>query len=86
MGKHPADLYKDHLKPFLRSKTEEFRDFAQVLGNSSITEEVAVDALERLQVDKLGLDHIDRKLLMGMIEKFGGGPVGIDTISATIGD
>lgn len=59
------------------------RDFAQVLGNSSITEEVAVDALERLQVDKLGLDHIDRKLLMGMIEKFGGGPVGIDTISAT---
>ncbi|MCY8093634.1 Holliday junction branch migration DNA helicase RuvB [Bacillus haynesii] len=62
------------------------RDFAQVLGNSSITEEVAVDALERLQVDKLGLDHIDRKLLLGMIEKFGGGPVGIDTISATIGE
>ncbi|WP_330937875.1 Holliday junction branch migration DNA helicase RuvB [Bacillus licheniformis] len=62
------------------------RDFAQVLGNSSITEEVAVDALERLQVDKLGLDHIDRKLLMGMIEKFGGGPVGINTISATIGE
>ncbi|MFN2745094.1 MULTISPECIES: Holliday junction branch migration DNA helicase RuvB [Bacillus] len=62
------------------------RDFAQVLGNSSITEEVALDALERLQVDKLGLDHIDRKLLMGMIEKFGGGPVGIDTISATIGE
>ncbi|MFT0799932.1 Holliday junction branch migration DNA helicase RuvB [Bacillus swezeyi] len=62
------------------------RDFAQVLGNSSINEEVAVDALERLQVDKLGLDHIDRKLLMGMIEKFNGGPVGIDTISATIGE
>ncbi|MCY8436239.1 Holliday junction branch migration DNA helicase RuvB [Bacillus haynesii] len=62
------------------------RDFAQVLGNSSITEEVAVDALERLQVDKLGLDHIDRKLLLSMIEKFGGGPVGIDTISATIGE
>ena len=62
------------------------RDFAQVLGNSSITEEVAVDALERLQVDKLGLDHIDRKLLMGIFEKFGGGPRGIDTISATIGE
>ncbi|MED1739970.1 Holliday junction branch migration DNA helicase RuvB [Bacillus swezeyi] len=62
------------------------RDFAQVFGNSSINEEVAVDALERLQVDKLGLDHIDRKLLMGMIEKFNGGPVGIDTISATIGE
>ncbi|MDA1477418.1 Holliday junction branch migration DNA helicase RuvB [Bacillus changyiensis] len=62
------------------------RDFAQVLGNSMITEEVAIDALERLQVDRLGLDHIDRKLLMGMIEKFNGGPVGLDTISATIGE
>ncbi|NPC93517.1 Holliday junction branch migration DNA helicase RuvB [Bacillus sp. WMMC1349] len=62
------------------------RDFAQVLGNNLITEEVAIDALERLQVDRLGLDHIDRKLLMGMIEKFNGGPVGLDTISATIGE
>lgn len=62
------------------------RDFAQVLGDSRITEEISQDALERLQVDRLGLDHIDHKLLMGMIEKFNGGPVGLDTISATIGE
>ncbi|MDM5320841.1 Holliday junction branch migration DNA helicase RuvB [Bacillus altitudinis] len=62
------------------------RDFAQVLGNHAITEDIAEDALERLQVDKLGLDHIDHKLLLSMIEKFRGGPVGLDTISATIGE
>ena len=62
------------------------RDFAQVLGNHAITEEIAEDALERLQVDRLGLDHIDHKLLLSMIEKFRGGPVGLDTISATIGE
>lgn len=57
-----------------------------MLGDSRITEEISQDALERLQVDRLGLDHIDHKLLMGMIEKFNGGPVGLDTISATIGE
>ncbi|GLJ03609.1 ATP-dependent DNA helicase RuvB [Bacillus pumilus] len=62
------------------------RDFAQVLGNHTITEDIAEDALERLQVDRLGLDHIDHKLLLSMIEKFRGGPVGLDTISATIGE
>jgi Holliday junction DNA helicase RuvB len=62
------------------------RDFAQVMGIETITNELAIDALERLQVDKLGLDHIDHKLLLGIIEKFRGGPVGIDTISATIGE
>jgi len=62
------------------------RDFAQVMGEESISTQLAVDALERLQVDKLGLDHIDHKLLLGIIEKFRGGPVGIDTISATIGE
>ncbi|MGG3663193.1 Holliday junction branch migration DNA helicase RuvB [Bacillus gobiensis] len=62
------------------------RDFAQVLGNSCISEEIAKDALERLQVDRLGLDDVDHKLLLAMIEKFRGGPVGIDTISATIGE
>ncbi|MFP7293396.1 Holliday junction branch migration DNA helicase RuvB [Bacillus safensis] len=62
------------------------RDFAQVLGNHSITQDIAEDALERLQVDRLGLDHIDHKLLLSMIEKFRGGPVGLDTISATIGE
>lgn len=62
------------------------RDFAQVKGDGVITEQLAHHALEQLQVDKLGLDHIDHKLLKGMITKFGGGPVGIDTIAATIGE
>ena len=62
------------------------RDFAQVDGEGIITYELAATALERLQVDRLGLDHIDDKLLRGMIEKFRGGPVGLDTIAATIGE
>nr|WP_209122820.1 Holliday junction branch migration DNA helicase RuvB [Alkalihalobacillus sp. BA299] len=62
------------------------RDFAQVQGDGKITAPLAHHALERLQVDRLGLDHIDHKLLMGIIEKFRGGPVGIDTIAATIGE
>ncbi|MTH52558.1 Holliday junction branch migration DNA helicase RuvB [Bacillus mangrovi] len=62
------------------------RDFVQVLGGESITEQAATEALERLQVDRLGLDHIDHKLLMGIIEKYRGGPVGLDTISATISE
>ncbi|WLR53278.1 Holliday junction branch migration DNA helicase RuvB [Bacillus tianshenii] len=62
------------------------RDFAQVQGDGSITAALAVDALEKLQVDRLGLDHIDHKLLLSMIEKFRGGPVGVDTIAASIGE
>jgi holliday junction DNA helicase RuvB len=62
------------------------RDFAQVRGNGMITEEIANEALELLQVDRLGLDHIDHKLLKGIIEKFRGGPVGLETIAATIGE
>lgn len=62
------------------------RDFAQVKGDGSINLALANEALERLQVDKLGLDHIDHKLLKGIIEKFRGGPVGLDTIAATIGE
>ncbi|MBO9130482.1 Holliday junction branch migration DNA helicase RuvB [Bacillus sp. 165] len=62
------------------------RDFAQVRGNGIITLNITDTALELLQVDKLGLDHIDHKLLKGIIEKFRGGPVGLDTISATIGE
>ena len=62
------------------------RDFAQVRGNGKIDELIAERALELLQVDRLGLDHIDHKLLRGMIEKFRGGPVGLDTIAATIGE
>lgn len=62
------------------------RDFAQVLGNGEIQEEMARKSLEQLQVDCLGLDHIDHKLLRGIIEKFRGGPVGLETIAATIGE
>src|SRR5690606_5947131 len=62
------------------------RDFAQVRGNGTITEDMASQALEMLQVDPLGLDHIDHKLMMGMIQRFRGGPVGLDTIAASIGE
>ncbi|KYD15302.1 Holliday junction branch migration DNA helicase RuvB [Saccharococcus caldoxylosilyticus] len=62
------------------------RDFAQVRGNGAITFPLAEEALELLQVDRLGLDHIDHKLITAIIEKFSGGPVGIDTIAATIGE
>ncbi|OCA91234.1 Holliday junction DNA helicase RuvB [Bacillus sp. FJAT-27225] len=62
------------------------RDFAQVRGNGEINDMAATEALELLQVDKLGLDHIDHKLLTGIIEKFRGGPVGLETIAASIGE
>lgn len=62
------------------------RDFAQVRFNGIITEKVAIQALDLLDVDKLGLDHVDRNLLMTMIEKFGGGPVGLDTLAAATGE
>ena len=62
------------------------RDFAQVKGNGTINLVLAKEALELLQVDRLGLDHIDQKLLKGIVEKFRGGPVGLDTIAASIGE
>jgi Holliday junction DNA helicase RuvB len=62
------------------------RDFAQVAGDGIITEQVAKEALERLQVDSLGLDHVDHKFLLSIIKHFQGGPVGVDTIAATIGE
>jgi Holliday junction DNA helicase RuvB len=62
------------------------RDFAQVKYDGVITEEVAKIALDLLDVDKMGLDHIDRNILMTMIEKFSGGPVGLDTLAAAIGE
>lgn len=60
------------------------RDFAEVEFEGIITEEVAKDALNRMEVDTYGLDEIDRKLLLTIIEKFDGGPVGLGTISASI--
>lgn len=62
------------------------RDFAQVRFGGNITREVADYSLELLQVDRLGLDYIDHKLLKSLLEKFHGGPVGLDTIAATIGE
>ncbi|MGG0667508.1 Holliday junction branch migration DNA helicase RuvB [Sporosarcina koreensis] len=62
------------------------RDYAQVRGDGNITMDIAKEALEMLQVDSHGLDHIDHKLLVSMIERFRGGPVGIDTIAASIGE
>ena len=62
------------------------RDFAQVRFDGVITEEVAVTALDLMDVDKMGLDHTDRNLLITMIDKFGGGPVGLDTLAAAIGE
>lgn len=62
------------------------RDFAQVRFDGVITEAVAKEALDLMDVDKMGLDHIDRNILMTMIQKFSGGPVGLDTLAAAIGE
>ena len=62
------------------------RDYAQVKGNGIITLEIARMALKALEIDELGLDNIDRKLLETIIKFYGGGPVGLETLSATIGE
>ena len=62
------------------------RDFAQVMGDGTITKEAADLALRRLEVDKLGLDVIDRRMLTAIIRNYGGGPVGLETLAATIGE
>ena len=62
------------------------RDFAQVMGDGTITKEAADLALQRLEVDKLGLDVIDRRMLTVIIRNYGGGPVGLETLAATIGE
>ena len=60
------------------------RDFAQVQFDGIITEEVAVSSLDKLEIDRLGLDTVDKKILLAIIEKFSGGPVGLDTLAASI--
>lgn len=62
------------------------RDFAQVVADGVITKEVADKALLALEVDYLGLDQVDRRMLRAIIENYGGGPVGLDTLAATIGE
>ena len=62
------------------------RDFAQVKGNGKINLDLANDALSKLDIDQLGLDEIDRKILQVIAEKFSGGPVGLGTLAAAIGE
>lgn len=62
------------------------RDYAQVRGNGRIDDDIAKWALDNLEIDKLGLDSVDRNILSSIIDKFDGGPVGIDTIAATTGE
>ena len=62
------------------------RDFAMVLGDGTITKETADLALQRLEVDYLGLDNIDRRMLTAIIQNYAGGPVGLETLAATIGE
>jgi Holliday junction DNA helicase RuvB len=62
------------------------RDYAQVMAKGVITAKIALEALEKLEVDSIGLDEIDHKVLRTIIQKFNGGPVGLDTIAAAIGE
>ena len=62
------------------------RDYAQVMADGRITLEVALEALAKLEVDPLGLDQVDHKLLSSVVDKFSGGPVGLDTLAASIGE
>ena len=62
------------------------RDYAEILGDGRITGEMTKRALDRMEVDRFGLDEVDRKLLLSIIEKFDGGPVGVGTISASISE
>ena len=62
------------------------RDFATVMGDGYINTEIAQKALHRLEIDKIGLDNVDKNMILTMIKNFGGGPVGLDTLAATTGE
>ena len=62
------------------------RDFAQVMGNGAITKEIADIALDRLEIDKLGLDSLDRRMLEMLIKGYNGGPTGLETLASSIGE
>ena len=62
------------------------RDFGQVYGDGVVTKKIAQLALEKIEVDKIGLDSTDANMIKSMIKNFGGGPVGLDTLAATIGE
>jgi Holliday junction DNA helicase RuvB len=65
---------------------KQVRDYAQVRAQGLITRDVALEALSKLEIDAMGLDEVDHKLLHTIIEKFDGGPVGLDTIAASISE
>ncbi len=62
------------------------RDFAQIIGNGTITKEIVDTALRRLEIDELGLDNVDRRMLRCIIENYGGGPVGLESLAAYLGE
>ena len=62
------------------------RDYAQIRAEGEITEETANEALNMYEIDKLGLDNLDKRMILSIIQNFGGGPVGLDTLAATIGE
>jgi len=62
------------------------RDYAQVKADGAITQKVAQEALEMLEVDRMGLDNMDKKILLAIIEKFGGGPVGVETVAVAVAE
>lgn len=62
------------------------RDFAQIMADGSITKDIADKALKMLEIDNLGLDAVDKRMMLSVIQTFGGGPVGLDTLAATIGE
>ena len=62
------------------------RDFAQMMNDGRIHEQTARQALDRMEIDELGLDMVDRRMLMAMIQHYNGGPVGLDTLAAVIGE
>ncbi len=62
------------------------RDYAQVIGTGNVTKDIALKTLQIMEIDELGLDTIDRKIMLSIINKFGGGPVGLDTLAATISE
>lgn len=62
------------------------RDYAEVLGNGVITKEIAIEALNKLEIDELGLDTLDKKMLTMIIKGYGGGPVGLETLASAIGE
>jgi len=62
------------------------RDYAQIRADGIVTKEVADNALTMLEIDKIGLDRIDKHMMLSIINSFGGGPVGLDTLAATIGE